>query len=275
MSFIADDEIVPADGPAPQRARLYSWLLDHLAKFPGRVAAVTFAAGTVVTVCVVVVDGDKSPTTVVSLLATLWALFFAVMIYLLTARDTDKVLEQIADLHEQLATALAAPEEEGEPVEVETADADGEPIPTTTGLPDTPSVKAADRTPDRVSPDDLRRQQTPANESRGERRPAPTNESQNRGRPGGDSRRAPRLLVGADAIVDGVPADLLDSWVSATGQNRDQLSRAWTRDPRSERQWVLETVGRERWVVYSKGARGVGVMSLDASARGRSRRPIS
>jgi hypothetical protein len=244
MSFIADDETVSADGPTPKRARLYHWLLDHLAKFPGRVAAVTFAAGAAVTVGVVAVDGDRSPTTVVSLLATLWALFFAVMIYLLTARDTDKVLEQIADLHEQLATALAAPEEEGEPVEVETADAGGESVPA--------------KNPDVASPDNV---------------PWPL--APGRARPGGDSRRAPRLLVGEAAIVDGVPGDLLDAWVSATGQNRDQLSRAWTRDPRSERQWVLETVGHERWVVFSKGARGVGVMSLEPGARGRPRRPIS
>ncbi|WP_345762439.1 hypothetical protein [Diaminobutyricibacter sp. McL0608] len=111
MSDTSDDEIVVTDGRttegrATEGRRLYRWLLDHLAKFPGRVTVVTFAAGVVVTLFVVVVGGDSSPTTVVSLIATLWALFFAVMIYLLTARDTDKVLEQIADLHEQLATAL-------------------------------------------------------------------------------------------------------------------------------------------------------------------------
>ncbi len=129
MSDTSDDEIVVTDGRATEGRRLYRWLLDHLAKFPGRVTVVTFAAGVIVTLFVVVVGGDSSPTTVVSLVATLWALFFAVMIYLLTARDNDKVLEQIADLHEQLATALAAPDEDEAESVMESAEPDAAALP--------------------------------------------------------------------------------------------------------------------------------------------------
>ncbi len=247
MSDTSDDEIVVTDGrTTTERSRVYRWLLDHLAKFPGRVTVVTFAAGVVVTVLVVVVDGDSSPTTVVSLIATLWALFFAVMIYLLTARDTDKVLEQIADLHEQLATALAAPDEsEAESIAESAEPSDGAAAPPPVIVPPTGGrgdVGPGDRTRDSG------RQRPPA--------------------PGGGNHR-PALIVGAPAIVEAVPKELLDSWTSATGRTTGDLSRAWTRDPRSDRQWVLETTGGGRWVVFSKGARGVGVMSLDDRRAGR------
>ncbi|GAB3586341.1 hypothetical protein GCM10027406_36240 [Leifsonia lichenia] len=243
MTVPTDDEIVVTDGRASTTSRLYHWFLDHLAKFPGRVTAVTFAAGAVVTVAVVLIDGDGDATTIVSLIATLWALFFAVMIYLLTARDTDKVLDQIADLHEQLATALAAPEEEEEerPEEEAPQETDAE----TTEEPSLPE------------PPGHERPAAPA------ARPV---------RPGQRAHPQPRLLEGEAAIVAAVPGELLAAWTSATGKARDALSRAWTRDPRSGQQWVLETADHQRWVVFSRGARGVGVIPLDATSRARLRR---
>jgi len=253
MNPTPEDEVVVGDGRSRRHARLYHWFLDHLAKFPGRVTALTFVAGAVVTVVVVLIDGDGSATTVVSLVATLWALFFAVMIYLLTARDTDTVLEQIADLREQLSTALAAPDEgeaeSQEPAPVESAPvepAPHEPAPTEQA-PHEPVAEGSGRT-------------------------HPVRSRPGAGEQGGD--RAPRLLTGSADIIEGVPRDLIDAWVSATGKTVDQLSRAWTRDPRTDRQWVLEA-GQERWVVFSRGGRSVGVIPLDASARvrGRGRRP--
>ena len=244
---------------ATEGRRLYRWLLDHLAKFPGRVTVVTFAAGVVVTLFVVVVGGDSSPTTVVSLIATLWALFFAVMIYLLTARDTDKVLEQIADLHEQLATALAAPDEEEAESVAESAEPDAA---ASTDVVTPPHVGI----PDGVGSGELAQ-----DSGRGQRRPSSPGAGQDRTWPPPGANRRPRLYVGLPAIVDGVPKELLDSWTSATGRTIDELSRAWTRDPRSDRQWVLETVGGGRWVVFSKGAQGIGVMSLDDRGAGRGR----
>jgi hypothetical protein len=270
MSVTSDDEIVLTDDGTSRQARLYQWFLDHLAKFPGRVTVVTFAAAAAVTAVVVTVDGDASPTTVISLGATLWALFFAVMIYLLTARDTDKVLDQIADLREQLSTALAAPDEEEALAKDELAHLDAPQPETPTGPPDAPVAGASQEAgrADRIPPDERSWV-----EGRRESGPLPVDGSQDRTRPDARAYAAPRLLVGVPAIVDGVPSDLLDAWASSTGKSRDDLSRAWTRDPRRERQWVLETVGSERWVVFSKGARGVGVMSLDAGGRGRARRP--
>ena len=213
----------------------------------------TFAAGVVVTVLVVLVGGDWSPTTVVSLIATLWALFFAVMIYLLTARDTDKVLEQIADLHEQLATALAAPDEEEAEAVAEGAEPDAVAQPPADDRHDTA----------RRRPGDVGSGESAQDFGRGQRRPTPPDAGQDRTRPRPGANRRPHLFVGLPAIVDGVPKDLLDSWTAATGRTVDELSRAWTRDPRSDRQWVLETTSGGRWVVFSKGTQGIGVMSLD------------
>ncbi|MFJ3394736.1 hypothetical protein [Leifsonia aquatica] len=240
MSASSDGEVVVTDGPSSRYSRLYHWVLDHLAKFPGRVTVVTFVAGVVVTVVVVLLGGDGSPTTVVGLVATLWALFFGVMIYLLTARDTDTVLEQIADLHEQLSTALASPDdaEEGDDSTQPSEEA-------------TPQVPA----PTLPTPS------TPA--------PAPPGRTRQPGGPRGETR----VLTGAADIAASVPPELLSAWTSATGGATADLARVWTRDPRSERQWVFETTEGERWVVFSRGAQGAGVISLSHPPTGQRRRP--
>lgn len=251
MSSALGDELIVDDGPVAPQARFYGWLLDHLAKFPGRVTAVTFAAGVVVTVVVVMIDGDETVTTVVSLVATLWALFFALMIYLLTARDNDKVLDQIADLHEQLATALAAPDDAVENVSESAGAEQALPAPTVDS--------SADRHPD-LSGSEVDRS-------------VPTSRGDRYGRSDAVGGRQPLMLSGVAAIADGVPRELLDAWSSATGESREKLSRAWSRDPSTDQQWVLESIDDHRWVVFSRGARGTGVIPLDGPGRGRAPRP--
>lgn len=238
------------DGPSTRASRAYHWTIDHLAKFPGRVTIVTFAAGLLVTVVVVLCGGDDSPATVVGLVATLWALFFAVMIYLLTARDTDRVLDQIADLHEQLAAALESPETESPAPDESTA---------TVEVPETPDTGPAQRTP---RPDSAHADRHPGSPSA----PAPFGQARHQGHP------SPRIVVGASAIAEAVPSELLDAWTSSTGLAPGVLTRAWTRDPRSERQWVVETETGERWVVFSRGAGGTGVISLSEVDQRRGRR---
>ncbi|MFF2051112.1 hypothetical protein ACFVU2_05865 [Leifsonia sp. NPDC058194] len=272
MSASFDDQVVVTDGPSTRDSRLYHWVLDHLAKFPGRVTVVTFVAGVIVTVVVVLFGGDGSPTTVVGLVATLWALFFAVMIYLLTARDTDTVLEQIADLHEQLATALASPDEDAGDGEEESAgeeassSAVGEPA---TQRPPAPAPEPAPAPAPAPVP-------VPAPAPAPVPAPGPAvpgrtrRESGQHGGPHGGSQ----VVSGAAEIAAAVPRELLDAWKTATGGSADDLERAWTRDPRSDRQWVLETGEGERWVVFTRGAQGTGVISLsNPPGFGRGRRP--
>lgn len=270
MSVSPDDEIITTEGSTTREARLYHWFLDHLAKFPGRLTVASFAAAAAVTIVVVVAGGDRSPTTVVSLVATLWALFFAIMIYLLTARDTDKVLDQIADLREQLATALAAPDEDVAPAEEKTDSAAAE---QTAATSEAPAVHADSTAPETGQGNVRGRTPDGGGWGWGDQAPAAGARGPGRDRRGPGAPAGPRLLVGLPAIADGVPSDLLTAWASATGRSRDELSRAWTRDPRADRQWVLETAEGGRWVVFSKGARGVGVMSLDDVGRHRTRRP--
>jgi hypothetical protein len=244
MSVSFDDQPVITDGPSTRDSRLYHWVLDHLAKFPGRVTAVTFVAGVIVTVIVVLFGGDTTPTTVVGLVATLWALFFAVMIYLLTARDTDTVLEQIADLHQQLVTALAPPDDEAGGEEASTTEARAaDAVPPPSAPAPSPSPGMAPTVPGRT---------------RRDRRP----------------HGVSQVIAGTDEINATVPHELLDAWKTATGESTDDLNRAWTRDPRSDRQWVLETAQGERWVAFTRGTQGAGVISLSnppSSPRGRQR----
>jgi len=265
MSAPSDGEIVVTDGPSSRYSRLYHWVLDHLAKFPGRVTVVTFLAGVVVTIVVVLIGGDGSPSSVVGLVATLWALFFAVMIYLLTARDTDTVLEQIADLHEQLATALASPDDGGEDAGDGAEEGDGAAQSPVAEAPQAPEPSAPEpATPTPATP------ATPAP-------PAPTHPAPGtpaRTRQQGGPRGETRVLTGAADIAAGVPPELLAAWTSATGGSADDLVRAWTRDPRSDRQWVFETTPGERWVVFNRGPHGTGVISLtNPPGGGRLRRP--
>ena len=81
------------------------------------------------------------------------------------------------------------------------------------------------------------------------------------------------MVVGAQAIADAVPPDLLTVWASTTGLAVSDLARAWTRVPRSERQWVVESDKGERWVVFSRGTGDAGVISLSDAERRRGRRP--
>ncbi|NNC13995.1 hypothetical protein HII28_19205 [Planctomonas sp. JC2975] len=250
MSAHLGEDVVLSDDSATRRSRFYRWLVDHLAKFPGRVTLVTFAAGVVVAVIVSVVGGDESLVTVAGLVATLWALFFAVMIYLLTARDTDKVLDEISELREQLAEALASPDEED--LSGQTDAAPSAPAP----APDTPEVSTGG---------ELDRPRAGAGD--GTTRPA--REPGFAGQPRPHDRGVPRIADGATQIMEAVPSDLIQTWASATGLTVDDLARAWSRDPRAEKQWVLETPNGERWVVFNRGASRNGVISLTDARHGR------
>ncbi|MCL2783093.1 MAG: hypothetical protein FWD80_03860 [Propionibacteriaceae bacterium] len=80
-----------------------------LAGRPPLVAGVTFGIAAVVTVICWFVVPSMDVVGVVTTLATLWAMVLALVIYLLTAKDTDKLLEHIDALQDQLSAALEGP----------------------------------------------------------------------------------------------------------------------------------------------------------------------
>lgn len=244
MATVSDDEVVVSDGKVRGRERFDHWIVDHLAKYPGRVTLVTFFAGLAATGLVSWLSGDDTLVTVISLLATLWALFFSVMIYLLSARDTDRVLEQISDLQEQLGTALASPDEtEGEDA------ADG------ATAQDQPLI---DNDHSALS-QQLSRPQAP-----GRVKGAETGDRFHIPR---SAKLQPHLVRGVAEIQRDVPPALLTAWKTATGGDLSMLSRAWTPDYATNRQWVFQTDDHHRWVVFSRENGGVGVLPLDSDGR--------
>ena len=87
----------------------FSPLVGKLAGRPSLVVMVTFAVAAVVTVGLSIASHGMDASAVISLLATIWALALALVIYLLTAKDTDKLLASIDALQDQLSAALEAP----------------------------------------------------------------------------------------------------------------------------------------------------------------------
>ena len=235
MASESDEEIVVTDGKVHGRTRIDHWIIENLAKYPGRVTIVTFFAGLTATALVAWASGDDTIVTVVSLLATLWALFFSVMIYLLSAKDTDRVLEQIADLQEQLGAALSSPEES------DTGSA--------------PSGVAA-------SPDSGPR---PAEAE--ERWWLSRSEHPDRFTVPESAKKKPAVVRGPEDIEKEVPSTLLSAWKTASAVDPATLVRAWTPNSVTNRQWVLQTEDHRRWLVFARENGGIGVLSLDSDNR--------
>ncbi len=235
------------------------WLIERLAKHPGWVTLVTFVAGAVVAGVVLGIDERLTLTDVVTLLATLWALFFAVMIYLLSAEDTEHILGQISDLQDQLSTALSEPEDaEAEDVS-ESEDAAGdEPAPDQPdepqALPRTGELVSTGAQPaggNRTAPD-LEVADAPAT---GRADAAEPVRARGRSR---DGRL--RMLTTPAEIAETVPSELVAGWSRGTGLPDSAIRRAWSRDP-GRRQWVIETEDA-RWLAFFRHGDDVALVPL-------------
>ncbi|MDR0285884.1 MAG: hypothetical protein LBI33_13495 [Propionibacteriaceae bacterium] len=254
------------------------WLTGRLAGHPAWVIIITFLAAAVVTVVILVINDRFTLTDSVATLATLWALFFGVVIYLLSAQDTGTILQEIADLQEQLSTALASPLAaegiaDGTTATDGTSAADGT---TVTGGPTdaegtlaTPSVTQPPpaQTPAAVAPLPDAPSNTPRPGVAGPEPPAPST-GRRPGHPGRPDRLAVdngrwslgQVLATTEDITQGVPPQFLAGWSRATGLTPSVLTLAWTRDA-SRGQWVLEA-GGDRWLAFDRRNRGVAVMPL-------------
>jgi len=86
-----------------------SRFIGMLAGRPPLVAGVTFGIAAVVTAICWFAARGMDIVAVVTALATIWAMVLALVIYLLTAKDTDKLLDHIDALQDQLSAALEGP----------------------------------------------------------------------------------------------------------------------------------------------------------------------
>jgi len=95
--------------PRSSAAQPTSRFVAVLASRPPLVALATFAVAGVVTLVLALTTTGLDATGIVSILATVWALALSVVIYLLTAKDTDKLLDHIDALQDQLSATLETP----------------------------------------------------------------------------------------------------------------------------------------------------------------------
>lgn len=206
----------------------------HLAGNPLAVVAVTFCIGAVGTVILVLLARGMDAVGVVSALATIWALALALVIYLLTARDTDKLLTHIDALQDQLSAVLDAPGPGAEVVDAEPADAQSAPP-----VSPVPSAETPTKTPDAEPA--VRAGETPPGRPT-DRPGSPVD------RPGGPvDRQAPTLESG---IAGRVPAEYLAALQRMMGVETADIERAWTPSPNGRGPWVVEDRDGERWSVF-------------------------
>ena len=119
-----------------------SRFVAELAGRPLLVVGVTFVVSAVMTGVLMLAVHGMDVAAAVTTLATIWALVLALVIYLLTARDTDRLLDSIDDLQEQLSAALETPGAGAEVIDAVPA-----------AFPTTPSEPASVHEPSTTSPD--------------------------------------------------------------------------------------------------------------------------
>ena len=102
---------------APETSRFVA----ELAARPLLVVGVTFAISAVVTAVLMLVAWGMDVTAAVTTLVGVWALVLALVIYLLTARDTDRLLSHIDALQDQLSAVLETPGADAEVIDTAAA----------------------------------------------------------------------------------------------------------------------------------------------------------
>lgn len=238
-----------ADSPHARPA--YGAFLRRLADKPMLVITSTFVLTAFVTIVVLVAEpASVDVLGVVSLLATLWGLTLAVVIYLLTAQDTNRVLGQIGDLQEQLSAALAEPDATDTPGSGES--------PAEPAIDESPSPAPAEDRPD--APVVVGRHPQPHEPAR-TRRPST---------PQSSAHGSSFYVAGTGiALEDRVPLGYIEAWQSATGLAPERISRAWTRGHSDRAPWVLMSDDGSRWSVYSSGDGVPSVIRLASPGGGR------
>ncbi|MFC4225291.1 hypothetical protein [Lysinibacter cavernae] len=233
----------------------YDAFLHKLAGKPMLVTGLTFLLAAAVTIALLVVEPtDVDILGVISLGATVWGLTLALVIYLLTAQDTDRVMDQIADLQEQLAASLIDPDD-ADDADQDESNASAEPT-----LATQASVEPLEKHQPVTA--------TASNDPDTGPSAPPTVQRGSRGRASAGGLRAEReaMVYHADAgvpITERIPLDYLDAWLAATGREPDQIIRGWTRGRAGQSPWVLQAADGTRWSVFSSGDGSPSVIELD------------
>ena len=229
------DSFSDADNPRPSR------FVANLASHPLLVVAVTFAIGAAATAVLLILVGGMDATAVVTTLATLWSLDLALAIYLLTARDTDKLLSHIDALQDQLSAALENPGPDAVVVE---------------GPSEAAAQSESAAQPEPIVPPQPVVSPEPAVSSGTIAQPQPA------GRP--DATTPPEPVVQPEAAVPVpttpagspvsvtayMPAEYLEALRQRARVGIDDIQRAWTPNPFGDGPWVVETISGDRWSVF-------------------------
>ena len=229
------DSFSDADNPRPSR------FVANLASHPLLVVAVTFAIGAAATAVLLILVGGMDATAVVTTLATLWSLDLALAIYLLTARDTDKLLSHIDALQDQLSAALENPGPDAVVVEgpaeaAAQSESAAQPEPIVLPQPVVSSGTIAPPEP-------------PA-------RPGPITQPEPVAQPE-PAVPVPTTPAGSPVSVTAyMPAEYLEALRQRARVGIDDIQRAWTPNPFGNGPWVVETISGDRWSVFqTRGGR--------------------
>lgn len=216
------------------------------------VTVVSFALTLVLTVVVLLAEPEPVDILgVVSLAATIWGLTLALVIYLLTAQDTDRVLDHISDLQEQLAASLEEPD--GDEEMEQSVGAIPEPRAELDPEPRTrPTASEAMQTLQ-----DAKHKTSRAQRQRG-------------GGPGGHGDRGVFYTSESGIKLEDVaPSDYLKAWETTTGRDASQIFRAWTRSHEGSSPWVFMLRDGSRWSVFASEDGMPSVIDLSEMRWGR------
>ncbi|QIK62027.1 hypothetical protein G7068_01515 [Leucobacter viscericola] len=238
----------------------FSPFMQRLSSRPVLVTVVSFALTLVLTVVVLFVEPDSVDILgVVSLAATIWGLTLALVIYLLTAQDTDRVLDHISDLQEQLAASLEEPADEEEMEQ----SADTTPEPAAEVVP--PRKAELDPEP-RTRPTPSEAMQA-LQDAKHKTSHAPR---QRGGGPGGHGDRGVFYTPESGIKLEDVaPSDYLKAWEKTTGRDASQIFRAWTRSREGSSPWVFMLRDGSRWSVFASDDGAPSVIDLSEMRWGR------
>jgi len=250
--------------------------LARLAGSPLLVVGVTLAIGVVVTGALMLAVPMDS-VAIVTTLATVWGLDLALVIYLLTAKDTDKLLAHIDALQDQLSAALEGPGPDAVVVEG----------------PQMKSTKGASAPHDIHHPDNLHGDEEtttvppaiPAQPGPSLERPVqptPSPGPPTPPTPPGPTPKAhphPSHTHGTTPVPEPqsaseplpvtayMPKAYVEALRNQLRMETEDIVRAWTPNPHGNGPWVVEDAKGDRWSVFQGRRDQPTVISLESRER--------